>query len=531
MLGVALAAAVGRIAFDVCPEFWFLIVYAGFLPLMGAVYCLSLPGKALTARRGLDCRFFKPYDTEWKGILFAALATNGPQYLTLNRYEITRAIATKDYMNLLPALGLAAGCWAVAFAAIAICCQQGFEPGEARDENDDETEGGSEKRTDDAPQRWSDIFSVRGRASRVEWFGVAFVFVLTFALPTALGVACAALEASKVGPAVAAFGVAFLCGCVGFFATLATSVRRLRDAGFSGRWLLWAFFPVVGWAVLAVLLFLCPGPSGENRYGAPPVPKSALATACWATFAWIPNVFSFEDVLTGGVASDETTTDASAASTDPNRRVSRSEYGKNLGQTCFWLTVAAVWTGCFVIWGGWFWLILAAVAALGTLGGLFGLAFLAPGRLRDVGYTGERWTRLLIPVVGWATLVRLLTAPGTPGPNRFGLRPLSVAELKAAEEAERRAKREEKRRAESGGSSGGCVGTVGDSEKDDERETEREEVETVADAENVDDTFESGFGDGFWSFFSSFGGGGDGDSDGGWLDFFDGDCGDGGDGD
>lgn len=381
------------------------------------------------------------------------------------------------------------------------------------------------------------IFDVRGRANRNDWREVAAFSLLAFGFPATVGYVCALEGERAIGWALGAFGVAFLCGCVGFFAILATSVRRLHDAGFSGRWLQWAFFPVVGWAVLAILLPFWPGTKGENRYGAQPEerrftapserPRRKRKSMFAPVFAIIPNVFPLEDVLTGAVA-DETTTAASAASTDPNRRVSRSEYGRNLGQTSFWLTVAAVLTGCFVIWGGWFWLILAAVAALGSLGGLFGLAFLAPGRLRDVGYTGERWTRLLIPVVGWATLVRLLTAPGTPGPNRFGPRPLSVAELKAAEEAEREAKREEKRRAESGDSSGGCVGTVGDSEKDDDRETEREEAETVANAETGDDdAFGSGFGDGFWSFFSLFGG--DGDSDGGWLDFFDGDCGDGGD--
>ena len=376
------------------------------------------------------------------------------------------------------------------------------------------------------------IFDVRGRASRNDWWEVAAFSLFAFGFPATVGYVCALEGERAIGWALGAFGGAFLCGCVGFFAILATSVRRLRDAGFSGRWLQWAFFPVVGWAILAVLLLFWPGTKGENRYGAQPEerrvtapperPRRKRKSMFAPVWAMIPNVFPLEDVLTDAVADEN----ASVASTDPNRRVSRSEYGKNLGRTCFWLTVAAVLTGCFVIWGGWFWLILAAFAALGSLGGLFGLAFLAPGRLRDVGYTGERWTRLLIPVVGWATLTRLLTAPGTPGPNRFGPRPLSVAELKAAEEAEREAKREEKRRAESGDSSDG---TLGDSGSDDDREEEREDAETAADAETGDgDTLESGFGDGFWSFFSSFGGdgdGGDGDSDGGWWD---GDCGDGG---
>ena len=375
------------------------------------------------------------------------------------------------------------------------------------------------------------IFDVRGRANRNDWWEVAAFSLFAFGFPATVGYVCALEGERAIGWALGAFGVAFLCGCVGFFAILATSVRRLHDAGFSGRWLQWAFFPVVGWAVLAVLLPFWPGTKGENRYGAQSEerifserPRRKRKSMFAPVFAIIPNVFPLEDVLTGAVA-DET---ASVASTDPNRRVSRSEYGKNLGQTCVWLTVAAVLTGGF-IWdakfclelGGWVGLLLAAVAALGSLGGLFGLAFLAPGRLRDVGYAGERWYLLLIPVVGWATLVRLLTAPGTPGPNRFGPRPLSVAELKAAEVAEKEAKREEKRRAESGDSSDG---TLGDSGSDDDREEERKDAETVANAKTGDgDTFESGFGDGFWSFFSSFGG--DGDSDGGWWD---GDCGDGG---
>ncbi|MBR2003602.1 MAG: DUF805 domain-containing protein [Thermoguttaceae bacterium] len=375
------------------------------------------------------------------------------------------------------------------------------------------------------------IFDVRGRSNRSDWWEVAAPSLLAFGFPATVGYVCALEGERAIGWALGAFGVAFLCGCVGFFAILATSVRRLHDAGFSGRWLQWAFFPVVGWAVLAVLLLFWPGTKGENRYGAQSEerifserPRRKRKSIFAPVFAIIPNVFPLEDVLTGAVA-DET---ASVASTDPNRRVSRSEYGRNLGQTGFWLTVAAILTGGF-IWdakfclelGGWVGLLLAAVAALGSLGGLFGLAFLAPGRLRDVGYAGERWYLLLIPVVGWATLVRLLTAPGTPGPNRFGPRPLSVAELKAAEVAEKEAKREEKRRAESGDSSDG---TLGDSGSDDDREEERKDAETAADEENGDgDTLGSGFGDGFWSFFSSFGG--DGDSDGGWWD---GDCDDGG---
>lgn len=50
--------------------------------------------------------------------------------------------------------------------------------------------------------------------------------------------------------------------------TPAAAVRRLHDVGLSGGWLALAALPVVGWAVLAMMLLL-PGQTTSNRYGNP----------------------------------------------------------------------------------------------------------------------------------------------------------------------------------------------------------------------------------------------------------------------
>ena len=59
-----------------------------------------------------------------------------------------------------------------------------------------------------------------------------------------------------------------LAAAISLIPAPATAVRRLHDVGLSGVWALLGLVPVLGWAVLAVLLLL-PGQKGPNEYGLP----------------------------------------------------------------------------------------------------------------------------------------------------------------------------------------------------------------------------------------------------------------------
>lgn len=69
----------------------------------------------------------------------------------------------------------------------------------------------------------------------------------------------------------------------------------------------------------------------------------------------------------------------------------------------------------------------------GLLGSIYLLAVLVPGlavgarRLHDVGYSG--WWQLLdlVPVVGWAVVLRLFCMEGDPDANRWGPSPMAVS--------------------------------------------------------------------------------------------------------
>ena len=68
----------------------------------------------------------------------------------------------------------------------------------------------------------------------------------------------------------------------------------------------------------------------------------------------------------------------------------------------------------------------------GLLGSIYLLAVLVPGlavgarRMHDVGYSG--WWQLLdlVPVVGWAVVIRLFCMDGDPEDNRWGPSPKAV---------------------------------------------------------------------------------------------------------
>ncbi|MBQ9128306.1 MAG: DUF805 domain-containing protein [Thermoguttaceae bacterium] len=115
------------------------------------------------------------------------------------------------------------------------------------------------EKPDYAPRNFADALTVcvgkkycvfRGRAGRSEyWLFFAWQWIL----------AAAAALFTNGWPALALI--------VPGFAALS---RRLRDADYSARYLLWAAVPIVGWLVLLVLT-LQPSTPGPNRFGPPSV--------------------------------------------------------------------------------------------------------------------------------------------------------------------------------------------------------------------------------------------------------------------
>lgn len=112
---------------------------------------------------------------------------------------------------------------------------------------------------DYAPKNFADALTVcvgkkycvfRGRAGRSEfWMFYAWQWILS------------------VGAALFTNGWPALVLIVPSFAALA---RRLHDADYSARHMLWAAVPIVGWLVLLVLT-LQPSTPGPNRFGAPSI--------------------------------------------------------------------------------------------------------------------------------------------------------------------------------------------------------------------------------------------------------------------
>jgi uncharacterized membrane protein YhaH (DUF805 family) len=68
----------------------------------------------------------------------------------------------------------------------------------------------------------------------------------------------------------------------------------------------------------------------------------------------------------------------------------------------------------------------------GLLGSIYLLAVLVPGlavgarRLHDVGYSGWWQVLDLVPIAGWAVVIRLFCMEGDPEDNRWGPNPMAV---------------------------------------------------------------------------------------------------------
>lgn len=116
---------------------------------------------------------------------------------------------------------------------------------------------------------WSNYANFNGRARRAEfWFTVLFLTVAAFivaAIDTALFLNSGLLAIGGV------FGWAWLAATL--VPTLAQTVRRLHDAGFSGWLVLLYAVPILGWIALFVMFVMDSRPE-DNRWG--PSPKALV---------------------------------------------------------------------------------------------------------------------------------------------------------------------------------------------------------------------------------------------------------------
>lgn len=87
-------------------------------------------------------------------------------------------------------------------------------------------------------------FSFSGRADRFEWWWISFLSDVGMQLGAIFGVIC--MASGESGGRLAALGC-FAFALVCLWASLAVSVRRMRDRGRSPWWLLLVLVPVVGW--------------------------------------------------------------------------------------------------------------------------------------------------------------------------------------------------------------------------------------------------------------------------------------------
>ena len=116
-----------------------------------------------------------------------------------------------------------------------------------------------------------------GRASRSEYW---WWFLFTFAVAVLLGIPALALGTSTSPdggrtpgtPAIPFLVAIFVFYLVIIVPTLAVTVRRLHDAGYSGWLVLLNFIPWLGGLILLVFTLLPSSPNGA-RYDPPPGPE------------------------------------------------------------------------------------------------------------------------------------------------------------------------------------------------------------------------------------------------------------------
>ena len=100
--------------------------------------------------------------------------------------------------------------------------------------------------------------------------GNAIVSTVLYLLMFGLGMATATKRGQVIGPGGWAFGILLLVWILAtIIPTIAVTIRRLHDAGYSG----WFFlFNVVGLGIVTTVLCILPTSPNAAQYG-PPVPE------------------------------------------------------------------------------------------------------------------------------------------------------------------------------------------------------------------------------------------------------------------
>jgi uncharacterized membrane protein YhaH (DUF805 family) len=104
-----------------------------------------------------------------------------------------------------------------------------------------------------------------GRASRKEyWMFVLANIIIGFVIGIIEGI----VKLSSINLLADIYGLAIL------IPSIAVSVRRLHDIGWSGWWVLLGIIPFIG-AIILIVLYCLDSQPGDNKYG--PNPKGVMA--------------------------------------------------------------------------------------------------------------------------------------------------------------------------------------------------------------------------------------------------------------
>jgi len=117
---------------------------------------------------------------------------------------------------------------------------------------------------------WKNYAVFSGRARRgAYWYAVLFTAMVSNVISVILPVNYSNTAMNGMSGYLSFAGaVNNLWSIATLLPSLAVGVRRLHDTGRSGRYLLWALLPIVGWILLIVALAKDSEP-GANKYGEP----------------------------------------------------------------------------------------------------------------------------------------------------------------------------------------------------------------------------------------------------------------------